>query len=581
MLGLSALLFPSLDTAPLERAEIYFLDASRGMVESGDWLVPRYRGEDFFDKPALAYWLMAVSQLWAGPTPGAARAVAAGAAVLVLLATIALGVLLFDRRTALWSGLVLASTYAFVTFGHVAMSDMLLALWSTLAVALGVRAFRPPVPASVVPALGAVLGLGFLSKGPIALLLPGLALLALWWPRRKERLPVTAAGLLGAGVLFTVLGFGWFYFVWRRLGTGPLEYFFLRENLQRFAGEAYDVGRPFWFYLPTYFAEGVPWSLFLPLALWRGREDTEGRASRRLLLAWILLALVPLSLSRGKIDYYLLPLYPAFSLLVGRFFAVAPWGRLEAWWSRLVLAAAAVVLALVARVPARVAADWLPSAGAQQSLVVVAAVAVFGCVVAALRPTPSRVAAALAGGGAAVAFVLVAFFLPAFWAGQPNREIAAVVRREQLWRPDATVALCADPSRAQRDVLYYARLTVEERCDLWALAASKSPFLLLLRPEERDSFRAIPGFREVARYRFLPASILTLDGLLRPPAPGEIVLAANHRTADPEAERRRRRVYKKMLYLERFRPDLPAREIAEKAEEKRSAPYSSSSPKKN
>jgi 4-amino-4-deoxy-L-arabinose transferase-like glycosyltransferase len=539
------------------------------MVESGDWLVPRYRGQEFFDKPPLAYWLMATSQLWAGTTPGAARTVPAMAALLVLLATIALGALLFDRKSALWGGLVLATTFAFVTFGHVAMSDMLLALWSTLAVGLALRALRPPAPAFVVPALGAVLGLGFLTKGPIALVLPGLAMLALWWPRRRDRLPVTMGGLAGAAVLFAVFGLGWFFFVWRRLGTGPLEYFFLRENLQRFAGEAYDVGRPTWFYLPTYFAEGVPWSPFLPLALWRGRDDAEGRPGRRRLVAWILLALVPLSLSRGKIDYYLLPLYPALSLLVGRFFATASWGRLEAWWSRAVLAAAVALLALVARIPGRVAAGWLPSVGAQRLLVAVAIAAGLGCVLAALRPTPGRVAAALAGGGGAVAFVLVFFFLPAFWAGQPNRAIASIVQREQLWRPDATVALCADPSRAQRDVLFYTRLAVEERCDLWALAASRSPFLLLIRPEERESFRVIPGFREIARYSYLPASALTLDGLLRPPAPGEIVLAANHATKDPEADRRRRRVYKKMLYLEQFHPELPAAELAEKAESRR------------
>ena len=539
------------------------------MVESGDWLVPRYRGETFFDKPALAYWLMAASQLWAGTTPGAARAVPASAAILVLLATIALGAELFDRRSALWGGLVLASTFAFVTFGHMAMSDMLLALWSTLAVTLAVRAFRPPAPAAVVPALGAVLGLGFLTKGPIALVLPGLAVLALWWPRRRDPLPVTPGGLAAATLLFAVFGLGWFVLVWRRLGGGPLEYFFLRENLERFAGEAYDVGRPPWFYLPTYFAEGVPWSAFLPLALWRGRGDAEGRAGRRLLVAWILLALVPLSLSRGKIDYYLLPLYPAVSLLVGRFFAAAPWGPLEAWWSRAVLGAAAIVLGLVARVPARLAESWLPSAGAQRLLVVVAAAAALACALAALRPTPKRVAAALAGGGGAVALVLVAFFLPAFWAGQPNRTIAAVVQREQLWRPDATFALCSDPSRAQRDVLFYARVPVLERCDLWALAASKSPFLLLVRPEERESFRAIPGFREIARYAYLPASALTLDGLLEPPSQGEMVLAANYRTADPEAGRRRRREYKKMLYLEQFHPELPAAELAERLESQR------------
>src|SRR5262245_39620165 len=72
LLGALALL-PGLGAAPFERAEIYFLDAARGMVESGDWLVPRYRGEPFFDKPALAYWLMAASMTVGGATAAAGR----------------------------------------------------------------------------------------------------------------------------------------------------------------------------------------------------------------------------------------------------------------------------------------------------------------------------------------------------------------------------------------------------------------------------------------------------------------------------------------------------------------------------
>jgi len=55
VLALLALVLPSLGQAPLERAEIYFLDAARGMVETGDWVVPRYQGEPFFDKPPLVY----------------------------------------------------------------------------------------------------------------------------------------------------------------------------------------------------------------------------------------------------------------------------------------------------------------------------------------------------------------------------------------------------------------------------------------------------------------------------------------------------------------------------------------------
>ena len=57
----------------------------------------------------------------------------------------------------------------------------------------------------------------------------------------------------------------------------------------------------------------------------------------------------------------------------------------------------------------------------------------------------------------------------------------------------------------------------------------------------------------------------TLAGLREPPRPEEMVLGANYGTPDPEAGRRARRLYKKMLYLERHAPELSAQEEAERA----------------
>src|SRR5262249_56910518 len=124
---------------------------------------------------------------------------------------------------------------------------------------------------------------------------PGLAILLVIWPRRREPIPVRASSLLLAAVLFAAIGLSWFVALALRLGPGPLSYFFLRENLERFAGEAYDIGRPPWYYLPTYFVVGLPWSLLLPAALGRALRDETGeaRSAVRLLTGWILLALVP------------------------------------------------------------------------------------------------------------------------------------------------------------------------------------------------------------------------------------------------------------------------------------------------
>ena len=159
--------------------------------------------------------------------------------------------------------------------------------------------------------------------------------------------------------------------------------------------------------------------------------------------------------------------------------------------------------------------------------------------------------AVLAASTALVFLLLVSFFLPAFTGGQPNRKIAVEVERETRWRPDARLLLCRDPSRSQRDVLFHARVAVEERCDLWPRAASREPYLMLLGPEERASFRSIPGYREVSVHRYLPATVLTFDGLvLERPLPGEVVLAANYATADPEAERKRKKEHRRMLRRE-------------------------------
>jgi 4-amino-4-deoxy-L-arabinose transferase-like glycosyltransferase len=550
LLGFAALALPSLGAAPLERAEIYFLDAARAMAESGDWTVPRYQGEPFFDKPPLTYWLMGAAFLGLAPEPGAARLVPALAALATLLATAWLGVLLFDRRTAVAGAVVLSTTVAFLTFARVAMSDMLLTMLTTLAVALGVRAYRPDPPAWTVPALGAVLGLGFATKGPIAVLVPGIALLLLLVQTRRLPFGFRAA-VLAAGA-FVVLGFGWFALVYARLGAGPLEYFFLRENIERFAGEAFDVGRPAWFYLPAYAAEGLPWSPFLPLAVWRllgaGGGDEDGRRSARFLVGWVGLVLVPLGLSSGKLDYYLLPLYPAVSLLIGRLFVGVPWRRLERTWGRAVLLLLVAALAVATLRPPRVPGDWLPGPGALALLAGVLATSGLAAVVVAARPNPRRVMAVLAGAVAAAWLVLTVFFLPAFARAQPNRAIARDVAREHRYRPNLRFATCSDPARARRDVLFHARVTAEERCDLWPLAASRAPYLLLVRPEEDRSFRSVPGYRHVATYRYLPGRSLTLAGFLSPSEPGETVLIANFATTDRVAERKRRRESRKALH---------------------------------
>jgi 4-amino-4-deoxy-L-arabinose transferase-like glycosyltransferase len=538
-------LLPSLAAAPLERAEIYFMDGARAMVETGDWLVPRYQGEPFFDKPALTYWLMAAAFRGFGFSLGVGRLVSAVAALASVLATAWLGRLLLGRPAAAFGALALGTTLLVLSFGRVAMSDMLLTLWCTLAVTIGVTMTdgRGATVARMA-ALGATLGMGFLTKGPVALVLAGCGLALLVLRGHGGRLPrVDARGLAAALVTFAIIGLGWFAAVAARLGPAPLEYFFLRENLERFAGETYDAERSPLYYVWTYLAAGLPWSLLFPLA--------AGRGARRaaFLLLWMALMAVPLSLSRGKIDYYLLPLLPAASLVIGSHLAAA-WDRIDRAWAR----GALVVFALLALVPAalqaRIPTDWLPGGPVQVALIALGALIALAAALAAARPSSGRLAAVFAGGTAATLGLLAGAFLPAFRAAQPNAAVVADVQRERAWRPDAELAACGDPARVARDLLFHARLTAQDRCDVWNPASSRLPFLLLVGTEERRSLESVPGIREVAVYRCIPAAAMTVGQILAGLPTEPIVLLANYHTDDPVAETKRVKDRKRALRLE-------------------------------
>jgi 4-amino-4-deoxy-L-arabinose transferase-like glycosyltransferase len=560
---LALLLLPAAGEAPLERAEIYFVDAARAMVEGGDYLVPHYRGEPFFDKPPLTYWLVAAAFRAFSFSLEAARLVPALAALMTLLVTVWLGTQLFDRDTGLLGGLLLATTLGFASFGRIVMSDMLLALLSTLVVGLGVSAVRGSEPAAGRRLLGLALagGLGFLSKGPIAILLPALGL-ALLVPDARTRLRAIPLRLWAAAIaVFVLLASSWFVLVYARLGRGPLEYFFLRENLERFAGETYDSGQSPFYFLGVYLAEGLPWSpLLLPSLLTVIGErgiGAPGAASARFLAAWVGLMLVPLSLSRGKLDYYLLPAYPALSLLI------AAWLRrerapAERVFLRLVLALGASACAAAPLLADRLPPAWLP--GPTPRLLVSAAVwLVAGALLlGALRFTPGRAVGllALAFG---LGFSLVnTLFVPALRRAQPNAAIVADVLRERSFRSDLTVVACQDPTRVSRDLLFEARVAMLERCDLWAPAASAFPYLLLVADGQQESLRVSTRF--VARYDYVPGEVTTLSRLADGVSRARLVLIANYSTAEPEANRRVRKERKQRVQGREHRNPEPREE---------------------
>ena len=552
LLALAAAAFViGLSDAPIERAEIYFLDAARAMVERSDWLVPYYRGEPFYDKPPLTYWLLAFSFETLGPSLFSGRLVAALLALATLFVTFLAARRLVAAATgdeasspvqaaAIFATSILATSYAFVSFARLTMSDMLLTLLTLLAGAAYLRSESEPRQSWLLPC-GAILGLAFLAKGPIAWIYFGALLVAFVLVERRLPRIFTPHGLSGT-LLAVTIGLSWFFFVYLREGIEPLKWFFLRENLQRFAAPTYDTDQPFWYYFLVYAVEGLPWSILVPPAVAFAFRPSSPRLLK-IPFFWSMLMLVPLTLSRGKIDYYLLPLLPPLSILIGAYLAIgAPSRR-----TLRVLAVTTALLLIGAAFFPMLPEPFAPKALTVKWMQGFLGAAAAACLLNAIRPTARAVVAVCATSVLGTALFLFGAIVPAYRAAQPTEELLDHIARERTYTPDLQIAVCDDTLRLQRDILFTLRIPVMERCELWQVASSSRKFLMIVTLLQERSLRTADNVRHIASLKHLPADVTRLGTLLEGAAVTKVGLLANFQTTDPVARWKRNREFKRWL----------------------------------
>jgi 4-amino-4-deoxy-L-arabinose transferase-like glycosyltransferase len=303
--------------------EGFYAEAGREMVESGDWLTPHYNYEFRFQKPILFYWLVSASYVFGGVGEAQARASAALAGIGLTLVTLVAGRRMFDEATGLLAGAIVATAFGYFSIGRLALPDLPLAFFitvSTLAALAGTvdddaRATRWLVLA------GVAAGLGFLTKGPVALVVAALVLVPVWLlERARFRLTLTQALVVFAVAL--AIGAPWYVAMTLAHGQAYLDSFFIGDNVERFVTSRYNDPRPFWFYLPIVAGGMLPWTPIAAAALPRlwaaARTRLAPRRETVRLLLWALLPLLFFTMSIGKQPRYILPILPPLALLLAR-----------------------------------------------------------------------------------------------------------------------------------------------------------------------------------------------------------------------------------------------------------------------
>jgi len=321
-------------TLPLiDRDEPRFAEASREMQQSGDYLIPRINGDFRFDKPPLIYWCQATTYHLLGDDDFAARLPSVLFAALTAVATAMWGGRIFGPRTGLCAGLIFTVCLQVFIHARAAVADMpMIFFFVTASWADWER--RRTTQNKDASTMGGLhqrlfwwafylsLALGFLAKGPIALLPLLFSPIHAIVTRQSFR-PSLGSSLGGLAVILIVVG------AWGVPALIATEGQFFEVGIGK-----HVVGRSFaamehhggsgWlgyllflpYYLVTLFVSFFPWCFFVPKTIARLRDHMNSDES------YLLIAVISVfgvfSLIQTKLPHYTLPCYPMLAILVAR-----------------------------------------------------------------------------------------------------------------------------------------------------------------------------------------------------------------------------------------------------------------------
>lgn len=310
-------LFGSLDLALLDPDEGLYADITRTMLVSGDWVLPRFNGLPYLEKPPLFFWLGTLTLALDGSAEWTLRVWSALAALGTVLLAWRIAHRLYGRPAGLVAGLALATTAGYALYVRKASTDFVFVFCLTLTL-YGFLRDTERAEAGRSRFLLAYVGaaLAVLSKGLIGLVFP-LAIigLGLAWVRR---LSWRDLNLLRGGAMFAVLAMPWHLVVaWR---FPDLFHFYLIDNqilrfLNRRAFLEDDVPMSTLMFLVVSFVWLFPWGVFV-----LARPERAARPEtlwRPVLVIWAVVVIGFFALSGSKLEYYALPAFPACAVLVG------------------------------------------------------------------------------------------------------------------------------------------------------------------------------------------------------------------------------------------------------------------------
>ena len=326
--GLALFLPGFFNIAPIDRDEARFAQATKQMVETGDYVDIRFQDDVRYKKPVGIYWLQSAAveavsalglpraqlRIWVYRIPSLIGAI--GAVLLTYWTALAF----VTRRGAVLAALLMCCSVLLGVEARLAKTDAMLLL--TVVAAMGAlariylswqRGEDPAHPPWAWPAIfwTAMAG-SILIKGPLIVMFVGLAIVSLAIMDRGASWLWRLRPVWGL-MWMLVLVLPWFILIYLRAGDAFFADSVGGDMLSKLSAQE-SHGAPPGVYLLLFwitFWPGAPLAVMAAPAVWRARREPGAQ----FLLAWLIPSWIVFEAVLTKLPHYVLPLYPAIAIL--------------------------------------------------------------------------------------------------------------------------------------------------------------------------------------------------------------------------------------------------------------------------
>ena len=328
--------FAGLGSAPLfDVDEGAFSEATREMIASGNYLTTYLNGHPRFDKPVLIYWFQVLSVKTFGLNEFAFRFPSAAASAIWAASLYRFTRTELGRETAFPATLFMVLSLQVTIIAKAAIADGLLNCCLAVTMFAVYTHFKTGSPASRYLAFAAA-GMGVLTKGPVAILIPGVVSFLFFMQQRQLKNWFGTVLNLRAILLFLAIVMPWYTLEYLDQGMAFVEGFLFKHNVNRFSSSLEGHSGSLFYYFPVLLIGLMPFTGMLFTTLLNLKKLLREPLNRYLLI-WFAFVFVFFSLSGTKLPHYMIYGYTPLFILMARLFAEVKEPRLHVLWPVLFL----------------------------------------------------------------------------------------------------------------------------------------------------------------------------------------------------------------------------------------------------